>query len=66
MSGNKQEAREIFDVNDEAEQMRLQRRFNQVHSEVSWKDGKKYMHESDLSDVKMKLNKQLNEQMKNR
>tara|TARA_Y100000310_G_scaffold304680_1_gene344084 strand:+ start:8168 stop:9259 length:1092 start_codon:yes stop_codon:yes gene_type:complete len=56
---DKDEAKEIFDVNDEGDNMRLRQRFKQIHKEG-------IVDETKLFDVKMDLNRQAHEQARDR
>jgi hypothetical protein len=58
MSHSKKDAADIMSVNDETERQRLLQRFRQIRSTEG------STQEAELLDVKMKLNKQLAEQVK--
>ena len=53
MADSEEDAREIFDVNETTDKMRLRKRFQQVHR------AGRPLEEMELKDVKMKLNKEI-------
>ena len=59
MSEDKEDAREIFSVNDEGDNMMLRQRFKQIRKEG-------VVDETQLTDVKMDLNRQAHEQARDR